>query len=140
MNIESHGPTSDYNDTMYSNGFIPLITRHIRITNSSATLIGNIFTKQFSSQLGESLQVILLTDISDHYPVFYIAKKMANKKVNTVISKISYSNKNKTIFLESISLIDWDGVYSAADTQSASMIPVFQSERQPKYTISENPG
>ena len=49
LNIESHGPTSDYNDTMYSNGFIPLITRPTRITNSSATLIDNIFTNQFSS-------------------------------------------------------------------------------------------
>ena len=32
--IESHGPTSDYNDALYSNCFIPLITRSIRITNS----------------------------------------------------------------------------------------------------------
>ena len=83
LKIESHGPTSDYNDTMSSNCFIPLITRPTRITNSSATLIDNIFTNQFSSQ--QSLQGILLTDISDHYPVFYIAKKLANKKVNTVI-------------------------------------------------------
>ena len=80
LNIESHGPTSDYNDTMYSNGFIPLITRPTRITNSSATLIDNIFTNQLSSQFGESFQGILLTDISDHYPVFYIAKKRRAKK------------------------------------------------------------
>ena len=80
LNSESHGPTSNYNDTMYNNGFMPLITRPTRITNSSATLIDNIFTNQFSSQLGESLQGILLTDISDHYPVFYIAKKKKKKK------------------------------------------------------------
>ena len=93
LNIESHSPTSDYNDIMYSNGFISLITRPTRVTISSATIIDNIFTNQFSSQLGESLQGILLTDISDHYPVFYIAKSMANKKVNTSVSKRSYSNK-----------------------------------------------
>ena len=26
LNTESYSPTSDYNDIMYSNGFIPLIT------------------------------------------------------------------------------------------------------------------
>ena len=60
LNIESHSPTSDYNDIMYSNGFIPLITCPTRVTYSSATIIDNIFTNQFSSQ---SLQGILLTDI-----------------------------------------------------------------------------
>ena len=80
LNIEPHSPTSDYNDIIYSNGFIPLITRRTRVTNWSATIIDNIFTNHFSSQLGESLQVILLTDISDYYPVFYGAKSMANKK------------------------------------------------------------
>ena len=79
LNIESHGPTSDYNDTMYSNGFIPLISRPTTITNSSASHTGNTFTNQFSSQLGESLQDILLTEFSDHYPVFYIAKNGEQK-------------------------------------------------------------
>ena len=80
LNIESHGPTSDYNDTMYSNGFILLITRPTRVTHSSATPIDNIFTNQFSSQFDESFQCILLTDISDHYPVFYIAKNIDEQK------------------------------------------------------------
>ena len=44
---------------------------------------------------------------------------MANKKVNTLVSKRSYSNKNRRKFLEAISLIDWAEVYSTADTQSA---------------------
>ena len=101
VNIEAHSPTSDYNDIMYSNGFIPLITRPSRVTYSSATLIDNIFANQFSSQLGESLQGILLTDISDHYPISYIAKSMTNKKVNTSVSKWSYSNKNKIFFFRS---------------------------------------
>ena len=42
LKIESHGPTSVFNDIMYSNGFIPLITRPTRVTESTATLIDNI--------------------------------------------------------------------------------------------------
>ena len=98
LNIESHGPTCDYNDTMYSNGFIPIITRPTRITYSSAILIDNIFTNQFSSQLRESLQGILLTDISDHYPVFYIAKKLANRKLILQFLKDNTVIKTKQIF------------------------------------------
>ena len=41
LNIESHGPTSAYNDTMYIKGFIPLITSPTRITNSPASLLRN---------------------------------------------------------------------------------------------------
>ena len=44
---------------------------------------------------------------------------MANKKVNTPVSKRSYTKINKRKFLEAISLIDWAEVYSAADTKSA---------------------
>ena len=44
FDIESHSPTNDYNDIMYSNGFIPVITRPTRVTNSSATLVESIFT------------------------------------------------------------------------------------------------
>ena len=89
LNIESHSPNSDYNDILYSNCFIPSTTRPTRVTNSSATVIDSIFTNTFSSQVGESLQGILLTDISDHYPVFYIAKSTTNKKVSTSVSKRS---------------------------------------------------
>ena len=36
LNVELHGPTSDFNDIMYSNGFIPLITIPTRVTESTA--------------------------------------------------------------------------------------------------------
>ena len=32
LNVELHGPTSDFNDFTYSNRFIPLITRPTRVT------------------------------------------------------------------------------------------------------------
>ena len=95
LNIKSHGPASDYNDTMHSCGFIPSITSATRITNSSTTLIDDIFANQFSSQLGESLQGICSL-IFQTITLYFIWQKVANKKVNTVVSKRSYSNKNET--------------------------------------------
>ena len=70
LNVESHSPTADFNDTMFSYGFIPLITRPTRVTQSLATLIDNILTNQLVDLHNESMQGILITDISDHYPNF----------------------------------------------------------------------
>ena len=45
LNVDTHTSTADFND---SNGFIPLITRPTRVTQSTATLIDNIFTNQLA--------------------------------------------------------------------------------------------
>ena len=42
LNADSHVPTNDFIDLMYSNGFYPLISKPTRITSHSATLIDNI--------------------------------------------------------------------------------------------------
>ena len=39
LNADSHVPTNDFIDLMYSNGFYPLISKPTRITSHSATLI-----------------------------------------------------------------------------------------------------
>ena len=119
LNVESHGPTSDFNDIMYSNGFIPLITRPTRVTESTATLIDNIFTNRLDSQFGGIMQGILLTDISDHYPIFHIDNNIKYKNVNIKISRRSYSNKNKNNFSDLITRTEWANIFTAMNTQEA---------------------
>ena len=46
-NVDLHGATGDFNDIMYSSGFISLIPRPTRVTESSATWIDDIFTNRF---------------------------------------------------------------------------------------------
>ena len=60
---------------MSSNGFLPLITRPSRLTATSATLIDNICTNDIGD-INHSVQGVFITDISDHFPVFHIAKQM----------------------------------------------------------------
>ena len=54
---------------MYSFGLYPLITKPSRITDITATLIDNIFMNELQFQVNSGL---LITDISDHVPVFAI--------------------------------------------------------------------
>ena len=74
LNVDSHSLTADFDDAIYSYGLVPLITRPTRVTETSVTLIDNIFTNK-SIRYGESMYGILVSDISDHYPIFLCRDK-----------------------------------------------------------------
>ena len=74
-------------DIIYSNGFVPVITKPTRITEHSQTLIDHIYTNMdLTIPNYKHKQGILRRDISDHYPVFYLMFKPNCSK-----------NDNKTI-------------------------------------------
>ena len=72
LNQSSHQATSDFLDILYFGGFIPLISRPTRITENSATLIDHIYTNSYHVNTA-MYQGVLVTDITDHYPVFHIS-------------------------------------------------------------------
>ena len=69
LNYYHHAETRDYVDTMYSNAFLPLITKSTRITPTSATLIDNIYSTNIPGE-NTQMQGIIYTDISDHLSIF----------------------------------------------------------------------
>ena len=83
LNYYHHIETRDYVDAMFSNAFLPLITKPTRITPTSATLIDNIYSNDI---LGESTQMqgIIYTYISDHLPIFILTKLNNNTKDDTI--------------------------------------------------------
>ena len=60
LNVDYHSLTADFNDTIYNNDLVPLITRPTRVTETSATLIDNIFTNK-SISYGKSVYGILVS-------------------------------------------------------------------------------
>ena len=106
LNCQSHILTGDFFDLMSSYSFIPLISRPTRVTNNTATLIDNIFTNDHYN-LAHSTQGILVTDISDHYPIFYINESIKETEKEIWINKRKYTNQNKTNFTSDLSSIDW---------------------------------
>ena len=56
---------------MYSLCLYPLIDKPTRVTESSATLIDNIFTNELRHNLTCG---ILFNDISDHLPIFALCE------------------------------------------------------------------
>ena len=74
LSSDTNTSVFDFLDTMYSFGFFPSILKPTRITNSSATLIDNIFINNpLFSNAG-----LLDIDISDHLQIFAILDKFSH--------------------------------------------------------------
>ena len=73
MRYSVHRKTSDFLDAMYANGFIPLINRPTRVTSQSATIIDHLYTNNLNVS-NAMFQGILVTDITDHYPIFHMCR------------------------------------------------------------------
>ena len=112
-----HNPTETFLRHLASNGFLPLITKPTRITNTSATLIDNIFTNCLDSQ---HLTGILFTDISDHLPNFSITASSLHRDSNeSNVNQFEFRKINeKSInhFCENLSKLSWEDTLTTTDT------------------------
>ena len=118
INHSNHKETANYLEMMYSFGLVPVINRPTRITGHSATLIDHIFTNTYTASA--LYQGILLTDITDHFPIFHIAQFETKNTVNDeYIYKRIMSQKNYDSFHLLISQIDWANVTGCNDCQTS---------------------
>ena len=118
LNHTTHKETSDYLDLMYSYSLVPVINRPTRITCNSATLIDHIFTSNFNA--ASLYQGILVTDISDHYPVFHIAQyERKNDSTDEYFYKRIMSPTNYEYFHNEVSEIDWSIVTNSKVCQDS---------------------
>ena len=88
------------------------------MSNHSATIIDNIFTNNHEALI-KSHQGILVTDLSDHFPVFHINQTLISVEQDVFIVKRSFTAKNKHAFLEDPRAVDWHPIYDWSGTQSA---------------------
>ena len=107
--------SQEFLDIMLSASFLPLITKPTRVTNQTATLIDNIFCNVVP--LPES--GIILSDISDHYPIFSRSSYNSNKKIISSQSFRKVTTNNLARLNESLEDADWTEVYNTHDTNTA---------------------
>ena len=83
LKCEENGITMNFMNSLSSLSLVPVITKPTRITEESATLIDNIFT----SNPNNFNSGIIITDISDHFPVFFHKTNIfLDEKSNPTIS------------------------------------------------------
>merc|ERR1712004_28510 len=116
INVDKHIGTHDFLDIIYENTLFPAITKPTRVTINSATLIDNIF---IPIENEETLQRILYTDISDHFPVFVIDYSNECSSEPPLLYKRVFSDTNKSKFHKQISDTNWTSVLQCNDAQVA---------------------
>ncbi len=107
LKIDKHKTTEDLFNKFISHGLLPLITKPTRITNSSATLIDNIYTSLTTKTKFHT--GIICTDISDHLPIIlFIGKqKIPNKASNVKLTKRVINDQTIEIITRHLGTINW---------------------------------
>ena len=64
LKFETHIKTNEYLDNIFSNDFLPIISKPTRICSTVATLIDHIYTNNL---LSSGYSGIIITDVADNF-------------------------------------------------------------------------
>ena len=110
LKAESHVPTGDFLNSLLSHSFLPMIRYPTRITETSATLLDNIFINSMYHDIDSA---ILYTDISDHLVVAVrVMSSLPAKRSCPQFLKRFYSEAQYVKFNESLANVDWSFVHT----------------------------
>lgn len=108
LKFGTHDKTNDYVDGIFSHGYIPVILKPTRLTNTSATLIDHIYSNNARS---ESTSGIILTDVADHFGIFYIKTDQSKNTLKcTTTTTRSFCESNISIFKDRLDKIDFSDI------------------------------
>ena len=107
---------TEYVDLLFSFGLLQLILKPTRRTDTSASLIDHIITNSYASP---SKSVILISKISDHYPIIYIHSNQKNTTPPKTIISRNYSVTNLNNFKTVLQNLNWINITSSTDTQQS---------------------
>ena len=145
MNIDflkygTHTQTEEYLDMLYSNNFLPLITKPTRVTSHTATLIDHIYTNTSFQQTSAGIANV---DISDHLPTFCIADIPVNQQKNKLYFR-DFSHFDKELYLRDIQDHDWNAVFEESSNLNEITLNTIQAintivdKHVPKKQVSAN--
>ena len=117
---------SNYIDTVFSFGFLQLVTNPTRIADNSATLIDHILTNSSSTK---HQSFIICSDISDHFPILHHLDFNKPKNVTPPVETRNFSTANIKKFKIAMKSYNWDHVLAETSTQTGytNFISTFTS-------------
>ena len=114
LKSDTHKQMEEFLDLMVNSEMWPTITHPTRVTQTSATLIDNIF---ISSKLHHQFNsMLILDDISDHLPSLVLLKQTKIKNREPIEFKSrKLTEANFAIIRRSLNQVDWNGVLNSND-------------------------
>jgi len=120
INVHTHSPTENLVDIMFSQAFVPLINRPTRVTVNTATLIDHIYTNAIYDENYVYSSGILISALSDHFPIFHICCKDKQEcKTKQQITTHVINTRTLHGFKSSLENQDWHTVMDDPDVNNA---------------------
>ena len=139
LKSHQHEAMRDFVDSLLELNIFPTITRPTRITQTSATLIDNVFV---SSKLHHSFASgIIISDISDHLPTLTLLKQTRLAEVTPLEFESRNLNEQKIQELNThLQDIDWNGHLTSNDVSENfnrlhTIIKNTLDDKAPKRTV-----
>ena len=110
LNCANHPASENFLNMLNSNYLLPYILQPTRVTDSSATLIDNIFANTFNFN---ALSGNLVTKISDHFPQFLIIEDLKVNYASLNYYKHDYSHFSEEAFVDEVSHLDFSLIYNS---------------------------
>lgn len=125
--VTNRSITDQFLDTLYSFSVLPLIQAPTRISRHKASLLDNILTNADAGcESG-----ILLSDLSDHLPVFTFTNVLLklSENIDLPVNKRVFNDANFLKFSQSLSELDWHDCIQIEDSNVNynSFISVFMA-------------
>ena len=76
LKSSEHAPTNEFVNCLFSFSYLPVVSKPTRITETSATLIDNIFVRSNKTLLKSA---IIYCDIADHLPIIVCVESATSK-------------------------------------------------------------
>ena len=112
LNFEDCQITEEFINTIVSYDFLPHILQPTRITDHTATLIGNIF---FNSNELFSISGNLVCDLTDHLPNFLFLNTLSWTSNNGARYLRDYSTLVQEDLLLDVQAIEWENMFKDKD-------------------------
>ena len=92
LNSQQDKSIEDFYQNIFNNGMVPVINKPTRVTARTCTAIDNIFINSvFDSKF---LPGIIKSDVSDHFPIFIVAKDIDMSKIKTYLLNKDIDSNN----------------------------------------------
>lgn len=108
LKFTSHEKTNMFLNNMFTQGYLPLITKPTRITRQTATLIDHIYSNKLSLNYTTG---ILITDLADHFGTFILSKSTTSLTAQHNFTSVRKQKPdNITAFRNELAKIDFSSV------------------------------
>ena len=107
LRFEENKFISEYIDTLFSYGFLQIVTKPTRVSDNSATLIDHILTNSTNNDFNS---YIICSQISDHFPILHCTSLTKPKTKKPKMESRNFSTQNINRFKAAISNYGWNHV------------------------------